>query len=91
MTTASLTDLMKERLENRVETRQGLQFLNAQKLGDHEAEIEKIKSVFLSILRNIKKDIDSDEQLGEIVTAATLYIMQEAVEAMSRSRFPWTM
>lgn len=58
MATTSLSDLMKERTENRAETRQGLQFLNAQKLGDHKAEIEKIKSVFLSILRDIMKRID---------------------------------
>ena len=63
MATASLSDLMKERLENRVEARKDLQFLNAQKLGDHEAEIEKIKSVFLSILRDIKKDICFQENI----------------------------
>ena len=43
--TTPLSDPIKEHPENRAETRQGLQFLNAQKLGDHEAEIEKIKSV----------------------------------------------
>ena len=63
MATASLSDLMKERLENRVEAREDLQFLNAQKLGDHEAEIEKIKSVFLSTLRDIKKDICFQENI----------------------------
>ena len=33
--------------------------MNAQKMGEHEAEIEKIKNVFLAILRDIKKDIDN--------------------------------
>ncbi len=80
MATTSLSDLMKERPENRAETRQGLQFLNAQKLGDHEAEIEKIKSVFLSILRDIKKDMDSSEQTGETATAAILQTIQEAIK-----------
>ena len=80
MATASLSDLMKEHPEHRAEAKQDLQFLNAQKLGDHEAEIEKIKSVFLSILRDIKKDIDSGEQPGETATAAMLQIMQEAVQ-----------
>ena len=79
MATTPLSDLMKEHPENRAETRQGLQFLNAQKPGDHEAEIEKIKSVFLSFLRDIKKDIDSGEQPGETV-AAILQTAQEAVK-----------
>ena len=39
-------------------------------MGEHEAEIEKIKNVFLAILRDIKKDIDNGEQPGEAVTAA---------------------
>ena len=33
--------------------------MNAQKTDEHEAEIEKIKNVFLAILRDIKNDIDS--------------------------------
>ena len=57
MATASLSDLMKEHPEHRAEAKQDLQLLNAQKMGEHEAEIEKIKNVFLAILRDIKKDI----------------------------------
>ena len=53
--TASLSDLMKEHPEHRAEAKQDLQLLNAQKMGEHEAEIEKIKNVFLAILRDIKK------------------------------------
>ena len=78
--TASLSDLMKEHPEHRAEARQDLQFLNAQKLGDHEAEIEKIKSMFLAILRDIKKDIDSGEEPGDTATATILQTMQEAVK-----------
>ena len=79
MVTASLSDLMKEHPEQRVEVRQDLQFLNAQKLGEHEAEIEKIKNVFLAILRDIKKDIDNGEQPGEAVTAAMFHAMRDAL------------
>ena len=75
MATASLSDLMKEHPEHRAEAKQDLQFLNAQKLGEHEAELEKIKNVFLAILRDIKKDIDSGEQPGEVATAAMLQTM----------------
>ena len=60
--TASLSDLMKEHPEHRTDARQDLQLLNAQKMGEHEAEIEKIKNVFLAILRDIKKDIDNGEK-----------------------------
>ena len=47
LATASLSDLMKEHPEHRAEARQDLQLLNAQKMGEHEAEIEKIKNVFI--------------------------------------------
>lgn len=79
MATASLSDLMKEHPEHRAEAKQDLQFLNAQKLGEHEAEIEKIKNVFLAILRDIKKDIDNGEQPGEVATAAMLQTMRDTL------------
>ena len=79
MATASLSDLMKEHPEHRAEAKQDLQFLNAQKLGEHEAEIEKIKNVFLAILRDIKKDIDNGEQPGETVTAAMFQAMRDTM------------
>ena len=80
MATASLSDLMKEHPEHRAEAKQDLQFLNAQKLGEHEAELEKIKNVFLAILRDIKKEMDSGEQPGETITAAMFQTMQEAMK-----------
>lgn len=70
---------MREHPEHRAEAKQDLQFLNAQKLGDHEAEIEKIKNIFLAILRDIKKDMDNGEQPGEAVTAAMFQTMQDAL------------
>ena len=79
MATASLYDLMKEHPEHRAEAKQDLQFLNAQKVGEHEAEIEKIKNVFLTILRDIKKDIDNGEHPGEIASAAMLQTMRDTL------------
>ena len=79
MATASLSDLMKEHPEHRAEAKQDLQFLNAQKMGEHEAEIEKIKNVFIAILRDIKNDMDSGKQLGEAVTADMLQSIKNAV------------
>ncbi len=78
--TASLSDLMKEHPEHRAEAKQDLQFLNAQKLGEHEAELEKIKNVFLAILRDIKKDMDNGEKPGEAVTAAMFQNIQTAAQ-----------
>lgn len=49
-------------------------------MGEHEAEIEKIKNVFLAILRDIKKDMDNREQPGEAVTAAMFRTMQETMK-----------
>ena len=73
MATASLSDLMKGHPEHRAEAKQDLQLLNAQKMG------EKIKNVFLAILRDIKKDMDSGEQPGEVATAAMLQTMRAAL------------
>ena len=78
--TASLSDLMKGHPEHRTEARQDFQLLNAQKMGEHEAEIEKIKNVFMSILRDIKGDIDNGEPPEEPVTAAMFQNIQTAAQ-----------
>ena len=84
LATASLSDLMKEHPEHRAEARQDLQFLNAQKMGEHEAEIEKIKNVFLAILRDIKKDMGSGELPREVATAAMLQTMRDTLAEQQR-------
>lgn len=84
MATASLSDFVKEHPDKRAEAREDIQFMNAQKLGEHEAEIEKIKSIFLAILRDIKKDIDGGKQPTETATAAMIQGVQD--EIMERSQ-----
>ena len=84
LATASLSDLMKEHPEHRADARQDLQFLNAQKMGEHEAEIEKIKNVFLAILRDIKKDMGSGELPREVATAAMLQTMRDTLAEQQR-------
>lgn len=79
METSSLHDLMKGHLEHKAEAKQDIQFLNAQKLGEHEVEIEKIKNVFLSILRDIKKDMDNGEHPRKAVTTAIFQAMQDTL------------
>lgn len=87
MATASLSDFVKEHPDKRAEVREDLQFLSAQKLGKHEAEIEKIKSIFLSILRDIKKDIESGKQPEKTATAAMIQAIQDEI----RERDPKTL
>ena len=87
MATASLSDFVKEHPDKRAEVREDLQFMSAQKLGKHEAEIEKIKSIFLSILRDIKKDIDSRKQPEKTASAAMIQAIQDEI----RERDPKTL
>lgn len=62
MATASLADFMKGNPEHRADAREKLQFIKAQKVGEHEADIEKIKNSFVAILRDIKSDMESGAQ-----------------------------
>ena len=87
MATASLSDFVKEHPDKRAEVREDLQFISAQKLGEHEAEIEKIKNIFLSILRDIKKDIDSGKQPEKTASAAMIQAIQDEI----RERDPKTL
>ena len=79
LVTSSISDLMKNKPEYRSEARQDMQFLTAQKIGKHEAEIEKIKSVFLAILRDIKNDIDSGTKSEDTATAGMIQKIKAAL------------
>ena len=87
MATASLSDFVKEHPDKRAEVREDLQFMSAQKLGEHEAEMEKIKNIFLSLLRDIKKDIDSGKQPEKTASAAMIQAIQDEI----RERDPKTL
>lgn len=50
----------------------------------YKAEIEKIKSIFLSILWDIKKDIDSGKQPEKTATAAMLQGVQDEIRERSQ-------
>lgn len=58
MGTVSLKELMKENPDCKKETQHGIREINAQKITGTEADIEKIKSIFLIILKDIKKEFD---------------------------------
>ena len=57
-------------------------------MGEHEAAIEKIKNIFLAILRDIKKDMDSGEQPGEAVTATMFQTMQDTLAGRKQEPLP---
>ena len=58
MGTASLRELIKENPDCKIETQHGIREINAQKITGTEADIEKIKSIYLVILKDIKKEFD---------------------------------
>lgn len=58
MGTVSLKELIKENPDCKIETQHGIREINAQKITGTEADIEKIKSIFLVILKDIKKEFD---------------------------------
>jgi len=71
---ALITDHKKDAQDDRA-------FLRTQKLGDHDAEIEKIKANFLIMLRDIKKSIESSESPDAPATSKFLQQIWEQAQA----------
>ena len=71
--TASLNDLRKENPEKSADIRDGVRFINAEKFGKHEIDIEKIKNTFMTILRDIKKKVDSDSEIVESTITSDIF------------------
>lgn len=67
MATSTLADFMKDNPEHKSEVQQDIRLLKSQKLGYHEAEIDKIKNTFVAILKDIQKNID--RETPQLVTA----------------------
>lgn len=55
--TESLKDIITTHPEQRMEIKKEVNFWNASKLSQNEADIEKIKTVFMGILRDIKSSV----------------------------------
>lgn len=62
LATASLKDFMKEHPENRMEISHDIRQLNAEKIGGDEADLSKLRNIFMSILKDIKADYDNAPQ-----------------------------
>ena len=82
--TANIKDFIKEHPEHRIEGQHDIRRLNAEKVTGIEADLEKIKSIFLSMLKDIKKeydvpqqDISTEELKKQIVTMKKQAIFQK--------------
>ena len=60
LATASLKDMMKEHPENRMEISHGIRQINAEKIGGDEADLNKLRNIFMSILKDIKADYGNE-------------------------------
>ena len=69
MATTSLTEYMQQNPAQKEDVKHDIRLLNAQKFGEHEAEIERIINIFMSILREIKGDIDTQQMPSPDINA----------------------
>ena len=74
-----LTDMMTAEPSKRKEIIKDKQFLNSQKLGANEADIEKIKIQFMAILRDIKSGIQKKEPTKAVATAEAVQMIRDAL------------
>ncbi len=63
--TSVLSDFANENPEHRAEVRDDIRYLKSEKIGAHEAEIEKIRSTFIKIIRDIKKELDEEKNADQ--------------------------
>jgi len=85
MATATLGDFAKANPEHRAEVQNDARFLKSQKMGDNEADTEKIKSTFLTILKDIKKDLEAGDTQAKPATAEIFRQMREQMQAATQT------
>ncbi|MCL1787901.1 MAG: XRE family transcriptional regulator, partial [Defluviitaleaceae bacterium] len=90
MATAAIGDFVKDNPEYKKETQKDSKLLRSHKLADHEAEMAKINSTFMAILRDIKKDIEDGKTPGTPATAEFLQAMREQIQAARQEQKPVT-
>lgn len=84
--TATADDFRKENPEHKADIQKDIRLINAQKIGEHEAEIEKIKNMFMAVLKDIKRDIDAGEMPGAPATAEFTQQIMEQAQALQREK-----
>ena len=75
----------KSRPKKQKEVQHDMSYLSAQKLCTHEAELEKIKNLFMKILRDVKK-MDHRELPKQTMTASMLNAFREKIRMKWRRR-----
>ena len=84
-----MTDMADEwamsRPKKQREVQRDMSYLSAQKLCTHEAELEKIKNLFMKILRDVKKT-DHHELPKQTMTASMLNAFREKIRTKWRRR-----
>lgn len=80
MATSDLEDFRQQNPEYAAEIKQDIQTLNSRKMRKHEAEIERVKNLFVGILKDIKKDFDDGTAPTQTVTKE---IVQEIREQLA--------
>lgn len=75
LASAELSDFYKK--TDKSEIKKGIKALKSQKIGQHEAESEKIKNTFLTILKDIKKSISSGTKTDPVTSEQFKQIKDE--------------
>ena len=78
--TAMMNEQWKAHPEDNAEIRDDIRFVNAEKFGKHELDMEKIKTMFLAILRDIKREIDENTEQNDVATSE---LIQKVVNEMA--------
>lgn len=79
LATEPLTELMSAEPEKRAEIIKDLSFLNSTKLAPNEADIEKIKSLLLAIIRDIKSEIAMKQPSSAVATTEAIQGIRDAL------------
>jgi transcriptional regulator with XRE-family HTH domain len=79
--TSTLGDFARQNPDDKADILSTARYFKSQKLGEHEAEIEKIKGTFLAILKDIKKEMGGGKVTGDVATAKFLGQMREDIAA----------
>lgn len=75
--------------EQKREAMESAVLLKSQKTAPHEAEMEKIKTTFLAILKDIKRDLESEQPTSPPIQMQVFQaILQTAGSAVARSPGP---
>ena len=86
--TSNIKDFIEAHPEQKIEVNHDIRKLNATKITGTDADYEKIKSIFLSMLKDIKKKMDAPEKdiTSEELRAQIKQIHKEATVAKRKNR-----